>query len=61
MIFALKTLLTAQQAADLLCIPTSRLYELVREGKLRCVRFGRTIRFSEEALEEFVATGGVSA
>lgn len=34
------------------------VYDLVREGKLPCVRIGRAIRFDEDVIEEWISKGG---
>jgi excisionase family DNA binding protein len=60
-IFALiKKLLTVDEVADLLRIPKARVYELVRQRKLRVVYIGRSVRIPEEALDELVEKGGTS-
>lgn len=51
-------LLGAKNAADLLCVTEARLYDLARQGIVPCVRLGRTVRFEEGKLKEFVAAGG---
>ena len=51
-------LLTVQEVADVLRVPRSRAYELARKGLLPCVRIGRQIRISEDALAEWIAQGG---
>jgi excisionase family DNA binding protein len=55
-----ENLLTAQQVAVLLQVPTARVYELAREGLLPAVRLGRQIRVSSSALENWIADGGQS-
>jgi excisionase family DNA binding protein len=50
-------LLTADEAADLLHVPRSTLYELVRSRGLPHVRIGeRGLRFTRCGLEEWVAS-----
>src|SRR5690606_14147029 len=51
-------LLTAVQAAERLDVTPARLYELARTGTLPAVRIGRQIRFSPEALNEWIDRGG---
>lgn len=51
-------LLGAGRAAVLLCVSEARLYDLARQGIVPCVRLGRTVRFDEERLKEFVTGGG---
>ncbi len=53
-----ESLLTAQQVAVLLQVPTARVYELAREGLLPAVRLGRQIRVSASALNDWIADGG---
>ena len=47
-------LLTPADAAGLLMVRTSWVYEAVRDGRLACVRVGRHIRFLRGDLERFV-------
>jgi excisionase family DNA binding protein len=47
-------LLKPQQAAELLAVRTSWIYEAVRTNRLPCVRIGRHIRFTREMLEEWL-------
>jgi excisionase family DNA binding protein len=49
-------LLTPEQAATLLAIGRTKVYELLRNGDLESVRIGSSRRFPSEALEEYVAT-----
>lgn len=51
-------LLTAKQVAEILQVALPRVYELVREGNLPCVRMGRQIRFHESKLMEWIEQGG---
>jgi excisionase family DNA binding protein len=46
-------LLTVKEVASLLQYSRGHIYELVRNGQLRGVRHGRTIRFPREALAEW--------
>jgi excisionase family DNA binding protein len=48
-------LLRPDQAAHLLSVKTSWVYEAVRSGRVPCVRVGRHIRFTREMLEEWLA------
>jgi excisionase family DNA binding protein len=48
-------LLTVVEAARVLGISRSKLYELLADGELPSVRIGRTRRITVLALEEFVA------
>jgi len=58
-LIAVVRLLLADEAAQILRIPKARVYELVRQSKLRVVRIGRFVRIPEEALEEIVKKGGL--
>ena len=48
-------LLGAGEAAALLSVRVSWVYEAVRAGRLPCVRIGRHIRFLRSDLERWVA------
>ena len=47
-------LLTPAEAAALLAVKPSSIYEAVRSGTLPCLRVGRHIRFTRTMLEEWV-------
>jgi excisionase family DNA binding protein len=47
-------LLRADQAAALLAVKTSWVYDAVRTGHLPCLRVGRHIRFTRAMLEEWL-------
>jgi excisionase family DNA binding protein len=47
-------LLRPDQAADLLSVKTSWIYDAVRTGRLPCLRVGRHIRFTRAMLEEWL-------
>lgn len=47
-------LLRPEQAAALLAVKTSWVYEAVRAGNLPCIRVGRHIRFTRAMLEEWL-------
>ena len=47
-------LLTNDEAAALLHIGRTTLYQLVWDGKLTPLRIGRSVRFTRDQLEEFV-------
>jgi excisionase family DNA binding protein len=51
-------LLRPEEAARFLRVSERTLWELSRQGKLECVRVGRSVRYSREALAAFVARGG---
>ena len=46
---------TPREVADLLKLRTETIYEYVREGKLRALRFGNRYRISQADLEAFLA------
>jgi excisionase family DNA binding protein len=47
-------LLTPAEAAELLAVKPSWIYEAVRSGTLPCLRIGRHIRFTRAMLEEWL-------
>jgi excisionase family DNA binding protein len=47
-------LLRPQDAADLLSVRLSWVYEAVRDGRLPCIHIGRHIRFLRTDLERWV-------
>ncbi len=47
-------LLNAADAAALLSVRPSWIYEAVRDGRLPCVRVGRHVRFLRSDLEDWV-------
>ena len=47
-------LLRPDQAAALLAVKTSWVYDAVRTGNLPCIRVGRHIRFTRTMLEEWL-------
>ncbi len=48
-------LLRPEEAARLLSVRPSWIYEAVRERRLPCVRVGRHIRFTHRMLEQWLA------
>ena len=48
-------LLLPGEAAQLLRVKVSWLYEAVRDGRLPCIRVGRHIRFTRSMLERWLA------
>lgn len=48
--------MTAPEAAELLKMPVSTVYELARRGELPASRLGRTWRFLRPRLEELLAS-----
>ncbi|HEY2768625.1 MAG TPA: helix-turn-helix domain-containing protein [Solirubrobacteraceae bacterium] len=47
-------LLRPEQAAQLLAVKTSWIYDAVRTGRLPCLRVGRHIRFTHTILENWL-------
>ena len=47
-------LVTIVQAAEILCVSRTTLYELIWTEQLRPIHIGRSVRFSVEQLEDFV-------
>lgn len=54
-----KLLYSPREAAELLSISRSKLYELMACGAVRSVRVGRSRRISADALRAFVDAEGV--
>jgi len=50
--------LRPEQAAELLNVKTSWVYEAVRTNKLPCLRIGRHIRFTRKMLETWLEHQG---
>lgn len=53
---SLPLVLTVEQTAQVLQLGKTRVYELVRLGKLRSLRIGRKIRVPKNALLDFLDT-----
>lgn len=51
-------IMTAKQVAELLKVSVWSVYELVKRGQLQAFKVGRKIRFSSQAVEAFVNSGG---
>ena len=49
-----KLLLTAEEAAEIIGVGKSKMYELVRRGAIESVRIGRCRRIPHDALATFV-------
>jgi excisionase family DNA binding protein len=47
-------LLKPEEAAELLAVRTSWIYEAVRTNRMPCLRIGRHIRFTREMLEQWL-------
>ena len=52
------TLLRSGEAAKMLDITEYQLYAKTREGIIPSVRIGRMLRWSDDALNEFIMSGG---
>ena len=48
------TLLTYKQAAEILQVSDRTVWQLVKDGQLRAVRFGRTVRIDRQDLDAFI-------
>lgn len=53
-----RPLLTAEQVAEWLQIPTAAVYRHSREGRLNFVALGRFRRWDPAVVERFIASGG---
>lgn len=54
-----KTILVAEEVAEILRVDKQRIYELVRTNQLPFIRLGeRQYRFSAQAIENFLNGGG---
>ena len=51
-------LLTPAEAAGLLAVKTSWIYEAVRTHRLPCLRLGKHIRFTQDMLERWLEERG---
>jgi len=49
-----KPLLKAKEVAELLQLNILTVYEYVRDGRLKAIRFGRSYRIKEKDLEKFI-------
>lgn len=50
----IKEFLTVKEVAKLLKLNTLTVYDYIRAGKLKAVRFGRTYRIQENDFSQFV-------
>ena len=48
-------LLSAREAAEALAISERTLWSLTKRGEVRCVRIGRSVRYSPDDLADFIA------
>jgi excisionase family DNA binding protein len=53
-------LITAREQAALLAVSTRHLHDLTKERLVPCVRLGRSVRYSPEAVIEALAAKGGS-
>ena len=53
-------LLKVERVAEIFNLSEERIYALAREGILPVVKLGRQLRFSEDAIREFIQNGGKS-
>ncbi|HTN77710.1 MAG TPA: helix-turn-helix domain-containing protein [Pirellulaceae bacterium] len=53
-------LIRQSDAARMLAISDRKLWSLTKQGIVPCVKVGKTVRYSPEALREFVARGGTT-
>lgn len=53
-----QALLRARDVANWLDISEWRVYDLVRQNLIPCVKMGRSIRFRPEAIERWLEQGG---
>ena len=49
-----RDLLRIEEAADRLSLGRSKVYELIREGRLPVVHIGRSVRIAVRSLDEFI-------
>lgn len=49
--------MTIDEAAEYLNVPSRWVADAVRQGKVRCTRIGKHVRFRLEHLDELVAAG----
>jgi len=53
-------LLTASEVARILGLGTSTIYQLIRQGALASVRFGRAVRVLPDDLQAFIEANRVN-
>lgn len=53
-----RSLITADDVAERLGVPKSRVYEMARQERIPHVRIGRLVRFSPVELESWIREGG---
>ncbi len=47
-------IMTTQEACKALNMSKPKLYEIARSGKLRCIHVGKALRFSEQAIIDYI-------
>ena len=52
-------LLTVQQVMQQLHVSDETIYRYIRNGKLKATRVGGLWRVSQEAMDEFLSSGGI--
>ena len=48
-------LLLVDEVAAILRVPKNHVYRIAREGKIATIKFGRSPRFTKEAVNEYIA------
>lgn len=56
-----RSLLTAQDVATMLGVPSSWVYTASREGRIPTVKLGRYYRYRRDAIDEWIASQEVAA
>jgi excisionase family DNA binding protein len=54
----LAALLKQAEAARILAVSERTLWQLTKQGKIECVRVGRSVRYARAALAAFIQKGG---
>jgi excisionase family DNA binding protein len=55
------TFLTSKDIAEILKISKALVYQLIAQGQIASVRFGRTVRVKQADLEKFIAQNTTSS
>lgn len=53
-LYMARILLTAKEVANVLKLNILTIYEYIRTGKLKAIKFGRTYRIEERYLDNFI-------
>jgi len=56
----LKRLLRVGEVAEVTGLSEARIYDLMRQGVLPCVRLGRQLRIDKDMLNRWIESGGQS-